>query len=78
MFDELADKLADMMRSGNTGVLVALSKACLKLQARQAHFITVSSLLLLNILFDLLTVPLCLRYLTTAVRALQLLFSVYQ
>ncbi|KAL0811657.1 hypothetical protein ABMA28_009107 [Loxostege sticticalis] len=40
MFDELSDKFGAIMACGNTGVLVALAKACVRLRARQAQFIS--------------------------------------
>lgn len=42
MFEELSDKLGALLACGNTGVLVALAKACLRLKAKQAQYINVS------------------------------------
>ncbi|XP_047505968.1 nucleolar protein 9 [Pieris napi] len=39
MFDELSSKFDTLLACGNTGVLVALAKACLRIKARQAQFI---------------------------------------
>ncbi|XP_049879941.1 nucleolar protein 9 isoform X2 [Pectinophora gossypiella] len=39
MFDELADKFPALLSCGNTGVLLALGKACLRVQARQAQLV---------------------------------------
>ncbi|XP_026728559.1 nucleolar protein 9 [Trichoplusia ni] len=39
MFEELSDKLGALLACGNTGVLVALAKACLRLKAKQAQYI---------------------------------------
>ncbi|XP_061723870.1 nucleolar protein 9 [Cydia pomonella] len=38
MFDELSNKFADLLACGNTGVLVSVAKACLRVKARQAQF----------------------------------------
>lgn len=42
MFEELSDKLPALLACGNTGVLVALAKACLRLKAKQTQYINVS------------------------------------
>uniref|UniRef100_A0A2A4JPI7 Nucleolar protein 9 n=1 Tax=Heliothis virescens TaxID=7102 RepID=A0A2A4JPI7_HELVI len=39
MFEELSDRVGALLSSGNTGVLVALAKACLRLKAKQAQFV---------------------------------------
>ncbi|XP_035452286.2 nucleolar protein 9 [Spodoptera frugiperda] len=39
MFDELSDRMGALLACGNTGVLVALAKACLRLKAKQAQYI---------------------------------------
>ncbi|XP_026750525.2 nucleolar protein 9 [Galleria mellonella] len=39
MFDELSSKFDAILASGNTGVLVALAKACLRIKAKQIQFI---------------------------------------
>ncbi|XP_077302700.1 nucleolar protein 9 [Arctopsyche grandis] len=39
MFDELAEKFDKILICGNTGVLVAIAKACLRLQSKQVKFI---------------------------------------
>ncbi|CAB3229303.1 unnamed protein product [Arctia plantaginis] len=39
MFEELSDKLPALLACGNTGVLVALAKACLRLKAKQTQYI---------------------------------------
>ncbi|KAJ8710416.1 hypothetical protein PYW07_009782 [Mythimna separata] len=39
MFEELSDKLGALLACGNTGVLVALAKACLRLKAKQAQYL---------------------------------------
>ncbi|CAH0597091.1 unnamed protein product [Chrysodeixis includens] len=39
MFEELSDKLGALLACGNTGVLVALAKACLRLKAKQAQYV---------------------------------------
>ena len=41
MFEELSDKLPNLLACGNTGVLVALAKACLRLKAKQAQYLNV-------------------------------------
>ncbi|KAJ2938927.1 hypothetical protein O0L34_g17738 [Tuta absoluta] len=40
IFDELSEQFGAILVSGNTGVLVALAKACLRVQARQTQFVT--------------------------------------
>ncbi|CAK1543645.1 unnamed protein product [Leptosia nina] len=39
MFDELSIKFDTLLACGNTGVLVALAKACLRIEARQSQFV---------------------------------------
>ncbi|GBP23694.1 Nucleolar protein 9 [Eumeta japonica] len=39
MFDELKDKYSAILTSGNTGVLVAIAKGCLRLKAKQTQFL---------------------------------------
>ncbi|XP_072948059.1 nucleolar protein 9 [Epargyreus clarus] len=39
MFDELAGKMGALLACGNTGVLVALAKACLRIRAKQMQYI---------------------------------------
>ncbi|KAH9629963.1 hypothetical protein HF086_017478 [Spodoptera exigua] len=39
MFDELSDRMGALLACGNTGVLVALAKACLRLKAKQAQYL---------------------------------------
>ncbi|KAM3956630.1 nucleolar protein 9 [Aphomia sociella] len=39
MFEELSSKFNAILASGNTGVLVALAKACLRIKAKQIQFI---------------------------------------
>ncbi|CAG4968955.1 unnamed protein product [Colias eurytheme] len=39
MFDELSDKFDTLLACGNTGVLVALAKGCLRIKARQTQFL---------------------------------------
>ncbi|XP_038218493.1 nucleolar protein 9 [Zerene cesonia] len=39
MFDELSDKFDALLACGNTGVLVALAKGCLRIKARQTQFL---------------------------------------
>ncbi|XP_059055846.1 nucleolar protein 9 [Achroia grisella] len=39
MFEELSSKFSAILASGNTGVLVALAKACLRIKAKQMQFI---------------------------------------
>ncbi|XP_075985399.1 nucleolar protein 9 [Anticarsia gemmatalis] len=40
MFVELSDKMPALLACGNTGVLVALAKACLRLKAKQTQYMT--------------------------------------
>lgn len=39
MFDELSDKFEALLACGNTGVLVALAKACLRIKVKQMQFV---------------------------------------
>ncbi|XP_041989050.1 nucleolar protein 9 [Aricia agestis] len=39
MFEELSTKYSTLLASGNTGVLVALAKACLRIKTKQMQFI---------------------------------------
>ncbi|XP_037965736.2 nucleolar protein 9 [Plutella xylostella] len=39
MFEELSDRYPALLASGNSGVLVAMAKACHRLQTKQAHFL---------------------------------------
>lgn len=39
MFEELSDKISSLLACGNTGVLVAMAKACLRLKSKQAQYI---------------------------------------
>ncbi|CAG5013448.1 unnamed protein product [Parnassius apollo] len=39
MFEELSSKFAALLACGNTGVLVALAKACLRIKSKQTQFV---------------------------------------
>lgn len=41
MFDELSEYFDKVLICGNSGVLVAVAKACLRLQCKQVKFIQV-------------------------------------
>ena len=41
MFEELSSKYSALLACGNTGVLVAIAKACLRMKSKQMQFVQV-------------------------------------